>query len=261
MRTGRALAVLSCAAVLATGCGSSSRATAGGDTLRAGVSGEVLVFAASSLKESFGSLAKKFEAGHPGVKVTLNFGASSALANTITQGAPADVFAAASTSTMKTVTTAGEASGAPHVFVRNQLQIAVPKGNPGHVTGLADFGNARLKIALCAVQVPCGAATTAAFAAAGVKPQPDTLEADAKATVAKVVLGEVDAALVYRTDVRAAGDAVQGIDFPEAAKAVNDYPIVVLKGARNAKAAKSFVDFVQSADGRSVLRAAGFALP
>jgi molybdate transport system substrate-binding protein len=267
MRTRRSAAALLLAALLAgapalAGCGAQD----GGGTARSGTgeakpTGTVTVFAASSLKEAFGTLGRDFETANPGLQVTLNFGASSALAQSITQGAPADVFASASPATMKTVTSAGDAAGEPTVFVRNTLRIAVPKGNPGKVTGLADFGRENLKIALCATQVPCGAAAVKVFAAAGVTPRPDTYEQDVKATLSKVTLGEVDAALVYRTDVLAAGDKVEGLEFPEAAKAVNDYPLVVLKKAPNEAAAKAFVAFVSSAHGKQVLSAAGFDTP
>ena len=257
----RVIATLTAAALLVAGCGDSST---GGSTENAAgrkVTGQVVVFAAASLKESFTRIGTEFEAAHPGTTVTFNFGASSTLARNITQGAPADVFAAASPATMKTVTSAGEADGEPAVFVRNQLQIVVPRGNPAKVTGLADFARADLKIALCAKQVPCGAAAERAFAAAGVAPKPDTFEQDVKATLTKVVLGEVDAALVYRTDVRAAGGKVTGVDFPEAARAINDYPIVALKSAPNGVAAGAFVAFVRSAKGQATLAEAGFAAP
>ena len=135
------------------------------------------------------------------------------------------------------------------VFVRNRLEIAVPAGNPGGVTGLADFANPDLTIALCAEEVPCGAAAIKAFAAAGITPAPDTLEQDVKATLTKVELGEVDAALVYRTDVIVAGDAVEGIEFPEAGEAINDYPIVALKDSANIDAARAFVAYVLSEAG------------
>jgi molybdate transport system substrate-binding protein len=137
----------------------------------------------------------------------------------------------------------------------------VPAGNPAKVTGLADFARKDLTIALCAPEVPCGAAADKVFAAAKVTPAPDTLEADVKATLAKVTLGEVDAALVYKTDVIAAGEKVEGIDFPEAADAVNDYPIAVLKDARTPATAQAFVDLVLSAGGQKVLSEAGFQLP
>jgi molybdate transport system substrate-binding protein len=190
--------------------------------------------------------------------VTLNPAASSALAQQITAGSPADVFASASLATMATVVDAGLADGAPVVFVRNRLEIAVPAGNPGHVTGLADFADVELKIAICAPEVPCGAAAVKAFEAAGITPTPDTLEQDVKATLSKVELGEVDAALVYRTDVIAAGSSVEGIEFPEADQAINDYPIVALKNAPNHDAAEAFLEYVLSAAGMAVLAGAGF---
>ncbi|MFG2052895.1 molybdate ABC transporter substrate-binding protein [Micromonospora sp. NPDC048930] len=222
--------------------------------------GRVTVFAAASLTESFTALGKDFEAAHPGTTVTFNFAGSSALATQITQGAPADVFAAASPATMKTVTDAGDAAGTPVTLVRNQLVIAVPKGNPGKVAGLADLAEPGVKVALCAEQVPCGAAAKTALGAAGVRLTPATLEQDVKGALAKVKLGEVDAALVYRTDVRAAAD-LAAVEFPESARAVNDYPIVVLKHAGNPDAARAFVDYVRSAAGRAVLTAAGFQAP
>jgi molybdate transport system substrate-binding protein len=252
----RLLPAVTAAVLLLTGCGDAEDTAAAGDPL----GGPVVVFAAASLKGSFTAIGAAFEQDNPAVKVTFNFGASSTLARNITQGAPADVFAAASPATMRTVTEAGDAA-APEIFARNQLEIAVPAGNPAKVTGLADLGDDDLKIALCAKQVPCGAAAVKAFAAAGLTPKPDTYEQDVKAALAKVILGEVDAALVYRTDVRAAGAKVEGIAFPESAKAVNDYPIVALTRAPNTAAAAAFVTFVRSDAGRRLFTEAGFAVP
>ncbi|GLZ35253.1 molybdate-binding protein [Lentzea sp. NBRC 105346] len=223
--------------------------------------GEITVFAAASLTESFTKLGKDFEAKNPGAKVKFNFAGSSALAQQINQGAPVDVFASAAPANMKQVTDSGAVTASPATFVKNTLQIAVPKGNPGKVSGLADFGNPGLKIALCAEQVPCGAAAKKVFEAAKITAAPDTLEQDVKAVLTKVRLGEVDAALVYRTDVKSAGDSVEGKDFPEADKAVNEYPIAPLAKAPNAGAAKAFVDFVLSEQGRKVLAEAGFTAP
>jgi len=217
----------------------------------------VTVFAAASLTGTFTQLGKDFEAGHQGVKVVFNFAGSSALAQQINQGAPADVFASAAPKNMDQVT----GKGTPTVFATNTLEIAVPKGNPGKVTGLKDFTDQDKKIALCAAQVPCGAAAAKVFTAAGLTPQPDSLEQDVKAALTKVSLGEVDAALVYKTDVLAAKDKVDGIEFPEAAKAINDYPIATLTKAPNADGAKAFVDYVLSDQGKAVLSAAGFDVP
>ncbi|MFD2082509.1 molybdate ABC transporter substrate-binding protein [Actinopolymorpha cephalotaxi] len=225
------------------------------------VSGTITVFAAASLTESFTTLGKEFEAAHPGVTVRLSFGGSSALATQINQGAPADVFASAAPANMDNVTKQGHAAGSPTTFVRNQLVIAVPKGNPQQVKGLDDLTKPGTKVALCAEQVPCGAAAKKALAAAHVKLTPVTLEPDVKGALTKVRIREVDAALVYRTDVRSAASDVDGIEFPESAKAINAYPIVVLKTGRNANGGRAFTDFVLSARGQSVLTRAGFQTP
>ena len=245
------------AALALAGCGSTP------DTAPAGqaVSGTVTVFAAASLTETFTALGEDFEAANPGTTVTFNFAGSSALAQQITQGAPVDVFAAASPATMAVATDAGSVTAAPTVFVRNKLQIAVPAGNPAGITGLADFADDAKAIALCAEQVPCGAAARKAFDAAGITPEPDTLEQDVKAALTKVRLGEVDAALVYETDVEAAGADVEGIAFPEAEQAINDYPIAPLADAPNPGGAAAFIAFVLSDKGRAALTAAGFTAP
>ncbi len=111
---------------------------------------------------------------------------------------------------MKTVTSAGDNSDQPKTFVTNTLEIAVPKGNPGRITGLKDFADADKKIALCAQSVPCGAAAVKVFALAGITPQPDSYETDVSATLQKVAGDEVDAALVYKTDIARADGAVRG---------------------------------------------------
>ncbi|MBO3746216.1 molybdate ABC transporter substrate-binding protein [Streptosporangiaceae bacterium NEAU-GS5] len=215
------------------------------------------VFAAASLTETFTELGKAFEASHPGVTVTFNFGSSATLAQQITQGAPADVFAAASPATMKTVTDASLA-GSPTTFVRNKLQIAVPPDNPAKVASLKDLTDSKVKVALCAEQVPCGAAAKKALDVAGLKVTPVTFEQDVKATLTKVELGEVDAALVYKTDVLSSGGKVNGIDFPEADQAINDYPIAALTKAPGGPLAQQFVDLVLSQQGKDVLTKAGF---
>ncbi|HEX7306459.1 molybdate ABC transporter substrate-binding protein [Lentzea sp.] len=261
--TVRAVAVTAAAALALAGCGSGAQTTTSSSTTSEAskVTGDITVFAAASLTETFTRLGKDFEAANPGTKVKFNFAGSSALAQQLNQGAPADVFASAAPANMKQVTDTGTITGTPTTFVRNKLEIAVPKGNPGKIAGLPDFADAGKKIALCAEQVPCGAAAKKVFEAAGVTPQPDTLEQDVKAVLTKVSLGEVDGALVYKTDVKAAGDKVEGIDFAEADKAVNDYPIAPVAKAPNAAAAKAFVDFVLSDKGKSVLSAAGFVSP
>lgn len=247
----RTAALLTAAlALTAASCGNDASA---GD----GMSGTVTVFAAASLTGTFTQLGKDFEAANPGAKVNFNFAGSSALAKQITEGAPADVFASAAPKNTAQVTDAVT----PVTFATNKLEIAVPKGNPARITGLADFAKPALKLALCAEQVPCGAAAAKVFEVAGIRAQPDSLEQDVKAALTKVRLGEVDAALVYRTDVKAAADEVEGIEFAEADKAINEYPIALLGEAPNAAGGKAFIDFVRSDRGRKVLTEAGFEVP
>jgi molybdate transport system substrate-binding protein len=257
---------LTLAATLA-GCGSGDPATPAASTTASapasaagGESGTLTVFAAASLTGTFTELGKTFKAAHPGTSVRFNFGSSATLAQQIVQGAPADVFAAASPATMKTVTDASLAS-APTIFVRNTLQITVPADNPAKIDNLKDLTDPKVKVALCAEQVPCGAATIKALDAAGLKITPVTLEQDVKAALTKVELGEVDAGLVYRTDVIASAGKVQGIDFPESAQAINDYPIATLSKAPAPELAKQFVDLVLSPQGTDVLTKAGFEAP
>lgn len=114
---------------------------------------------------------------------------------------------------------------------------------------------------LCDKEVPCGAAAQKALEASDLKLTPVSYEQDVKAALTKVELKEADAAVVYKTDVHAAGDKVDSVEFPESADAINDYPITLLKDAQNAEAAKAFIALVQSAEGQQVLTAAGFLKP
>ena len=261
-RWGRALLGLLGAVALLAGCAAGSPDRA--DASAAGPTGRVTVFAAASLTDTFTALADQLEAAHPGLDVVLSFGGSSGLAQQVVAGAPADVLATASTATMDTATmdtVSGDVAGPPVVFARNRLQVVVPAGNPGQVAGLADLAGPKLRVALCAPQVPCGAAAGTAFARAGVTPAPDTLEQDVRAVLIKVRLGEADAGVVYRTDVLAAGDTVEGIDLPDEDQVAGDYPIAVLTDAPNPVAAQAFVDLVLSDAGRKVLRDVGFEVP
>lgn len=221
------------------------------------LTGRITVFAAASLTDVFGEFESRFEELNPQVEVVTSFAGSSSLAEQILQGAPADVFASADLATMETVEDEGAASGAA-AFASNTLQIVVPSGNPGGVSGLEDLARTDLAIALCEEAVPCGAASAAVLEAAGVPAAPDTLEQDVTSVLTKVRLGEADAGLVYRTDVIAAGDSVEGIGFAGAGEAVNVYPIAVLTDAPNPAAASAFADFVLSDDARATLDRAGF---
>ncbi|GAA4988907.1 molybdate ABC transporter substrate-binding protein [Kitasatospora paranensis] len=242
-----------------TSAASPSAATAAASaSSTAKVGGTVTVFAAASLKEAFTTIGKQFEAAHPGTEVVFDFAGSDALAASIVNGAPADVFAAASPATMKTVTDKGDAAGTPTTFVRNQLEIATVPGNPHHIASLQDLAEPGLKVVLCAKEVPCGAAAQKALAAGNVQVTPVGYEQDVKAALTEVELKEADASLVYQTDVKSAAGKVDGVAFPEASSAVNDYPIAPLTHAPNSAGAGAFVALVKSPDGQKVLTDAGF---
>jgi molybdate transport system substrate-binding protein len=243
--------------LLLAGCGGGSQ-PAGGAPSASAESGTLTVLAAASLTETFTGLEKQFEAAHPGVDVRLNYAGSSDLAQQIVNGAPADVFAAASDATMKTVTDAGLAAGTPTVFATNVLQIATAPGNPKAIGSFADLAEPDLKVVVCAPQVPCGAATEKIEKATGVALSPVSEEADVRSTLGKVTSGDADAGLVYVTDVSAAKGSVQGVSFPEADQATTNYPITVVKNAPQARLAQQFVDLVTGAEGQQALKTAGF---
>lgn len=223
-------------------------------------SGKIIVFAAASLTGTFTTLGRQFEAAHPGTTVAFDFGASSTLAAQIVQGAPADVFASAAPKNMDQVVTAKDAAD-PTVFATNDMEIAVPPGNPAKITKLSDLAGKGVKVVLCGAAVPCGVTARKVFTNAGLTVTPVSDEADVKSTLTKVELGEADAGIVYVTDVLAAGSKVRGITIPAAVNATTSYPIAALTHSQNHALATAFVDYVLSADGEAVLAGAGFAKP
>jgi molybdate transport system substrate-binding protein len=222
---------------------------------------EVSVFAAASLTAAFRAVGAAYEAAHPGTKVTFNFAGSPTLVQQIREGAPADVFASADEATMQTLVEAGAVSGTPRIFAGNRLQIAVAKGNPHRITGLADLARPGLVVVLCGDTVPCGRYGLEAFARAGAKAPAGSREPDVKAVLNKVALGEADAGLVYATDVRAARERVGGVDIPTDHDVVARYPIAALRDAAHAEAARAFIAFVLSDPGTKILGEYGFQRP
>jgi molybdate transport system substrate-binding protein len=245
-------------AVVLAACSSPSQAPGTGG---AAEQRTLTVFAAASLTESFTALEKTFEQQNAGVDVVLNYGGSSDLAQQIVNGAPADVFAAASDATMRTVTDAQLTAGAPTVFATNVLQIATAPGNPKGVAAFADLAKPELKIVVCAPQVPCGSAAATIERSTGVDIPAVSEEPDVKSVLSKVSSGNADAGLVYVTDVNASKGQVQGVSFPESAAAKTNYPIAVVKNAPQAELAQQWVQLVEGQDGASVLGAQGFGRP
>ncbi|KRD44582.1 hypothetical protein ASE38_10820 [Cellulomonas sp. Root930] len=245
-------AVLLALAACATDAPASAPATADG------ITGELTVFAAASLQGPFDEIAARMAEQHPGVAVhPVTYDGSSTLAAQLVGGASADVFASADEDTMAEVVGLDYAT----VFARNTLQIVVAPRNPLRIGSLADvaaLSSSGGKVVLCAPEVPCGSASRTVLDGAGLALTPVSEEQNVKAVLTKVQTGDADAGLVYRTDVLAAGDTVAGVRFPEAASAVNSYPIVALT---HSDAAQAFVDLVLSAEGQRILADHGFTAP
>jgi molybdate transport system substrate-binding protein len=242
------------AVLLLTGC------TMYGEPAPPEPQGTLVVFAAASLAETFDQLEIQFERLHPRLDVVMNYGGSAALATQIVEGAPADFFVSASEEAMEPIIDAG-LTAHPVDLATNSLMIAVPPGNPGDVDGLRDLSRPELAIALCAVEVPCGALAARVLDAAGVVPSVDSYEQDALAVLTKVELDEVDAALVYRTDVLAAGDRVEGIEFPGAEDATTLYQYAAPTSGANSTASSAMSMYLQGEWVRQLLEEAGFGAP
>ncbi len=256
-------------ALTLAGCGSGDESPRGGDSSPTNSSssdggeleGDLTVFAAASLKKTFTQIGTQFEKDHPGVQLSYNFAGSSDLVAQIQQGAPADVFASADEKNMTKATDDSLTASDPVKFASNTLEIAVPPGNPAKIASLQDLAKPGVKLVVCAPEVPCGSATTKVESAAGLDLKPVSEEQNVTDVLGKVIAGEADAGLVNVTDVKGAGDKVEGIEFPQASAAVNVYPIATLKDSRNQAAANAFVEAVTSAAGQRVLADAGFGKP
>jgi molybdate transport system substrate-binding protein len=220
-----------------------------------------MVFAAASLKKTFTEIGERMTTDNPGTDVEFSFAGSSDLVTQLTNGAPADVFAAADTKNMDKVKQANLLSGDPVNFASNTLTIVTAPGNPKHIASFKDLAQPGLLVVVCAPQVPCGSATQKVEDATGVKLSPVSEESQVTDVLNKVTSGEADAGLVYVTDALAAGDKVTAVAFPESSGAVNTYPIAVLKQTKNPDLAKKFVDLVNGEAGQKILSAAGFAKP
>ena len=246
------------AAVAVAGCSSSGPGSSSPSTSSpASPTGSITVFAAASLMGTFTQLGKQFDAAHPGDTVKFSFGASSALAEQINSGAPADVFASAATKNMDQVVTTGNASN-PQNFAQNIMEVAVPPNNPAKVTSVNDLAKSSVKVALCQPQVPCGVVAAQVFKNAKLTVKPVTLQPDVKSVLTQVELGNVDAGVVYVTDAQAAGSKVKGVTIPASVNATTTYPIAALTHSKLPSIAQAFVAYVLSPQGEQVLKAAGF---
>ena len=261
--------ILSSIAVVAgpAGCGGSGggAASGGGE----GDTDTLTVFAASSLTDAFGELEERFEEQNPGVEVRQSFESSSTLLTQIQQGAPADVFAPAAREEMRTAAQDGLVAGEPEVFVKNREVIMVPEENPARIESLRDLSKPGIKLVMAEDGVPAAdyalEIVSEASAEYGSGFRQDVLsnvvsrEADVRASVSRVVLGDADATFGYASDYTPdIRDRVRVIRIPENLNIIAVYPIAVLEDANDPELARKWVELVVSGEGRRVLEKWGF---
>jgi molybdate transport system substrate-binding protein len=274
--------VLAVAALLAltllAACGDDAADTAQGTTATSAATappsleGELTVFAASSLTDAFNNLGKQFSAAHPGTKVSFSFASSSALAVQVNEGAPADVFASADEANMKIAADKGSV-GAAAIFVQNAPVVVVPMGST-KVQSFADVAKPGVRLVLAGKDVPIGKYARQVLANAsaanggisidfGNKALANVLseEANVRAVLSKVQLGEADAGVVYKTDVAAAGGDVKQIEIPQQYNVVADYFIAPVKASKHRELAAAFIAYLQSDSAQAVLEKYGFGAP
>jgi molybdate transport system substrate-binding protein len=234
------------------------------------VSGEIVVFAASSLTDAFQDMAYTFEQANPTARLTFNFGASSQLAAQLGQGAIADVFASADTLQMDNARKSAALAAPEHIFASNHLVLITPKDNPAHINSLKDLATPGVKFVTAQPGVPIGAYTAEMCDKAAADPsygsdfkskvESNTVseEGDVRQVVSKVQLGAADAAIVYMTDatphVRTRLNVVQ---LPDSVQIVASYPIAVARG-HNPSGGEAFVAYVLGPNGQAILKKWGF---
>jgi molybdate transport system substrate-binding protein len=225
------------------------------------LAGDITVFAAASLTESFTEVGEAFAAANPDATATFSFDASSALVQQIVEGAPADVFASADTANMDKLTDAELRGTEPVVFATNVMTIIVAADNPLGITGVEDLVDSDTKVVVCAAEVPCGNYATQIFDAAGVEVTPVSLEQNVRGVVTKVTAGEADAGIVYLTDVISTDDAADMVEIPEEINIVAEYPIAAVAGSEHHEVDQAFINFLLGDEGQAILADYGFGSP
>ena len=246
---------------------------AGPDGARASAGAvELAVFAAASLRDALAAVTTEYEATSPGVRITLSTDASSSLRAQIEQGAPADLFLSADQAEPEALVSAGLTDGPALTFAGNTLALIVPHDNPARLTGPRDLARPGLKIVAAGDKVPITAYARQVVArlaslpgypagfAADYDANVVSREQNVRAVLARIELGEADAALVYRTD-GLASHLVQMVELPAQAAVQVAYAGVVLKSSSEPVAARAFLDWLAGPAGTMVLAGFGFLAP
>lgn len=261
-RRGWPVALAAAVLLVVASCGGASNSGSNkSNNSGAQLHGTLTVLAAASLNDAFDEIGQQFHKMHPGVEVKFSYAGSSSLVTQIKQGITADIFASADATNMSAVTSAGLASGQPRTLAHNLLEIMTERGNPKNIRTIQNLANPGLKVVLCAPAVPCGRYAAEMFQKAGVTVHPVSEETSVSGVVTKITLGEADAGVVYKTDVKAAGETVSGVAIPAKQNVQATLSIVKLKDAPNSQAAEAFINYVLSSAGRNTLEGFGFTAP
>lgn len=244
------------AAALVLALGAATTGCSGG-----GNDESLTVLAAASLSGTFSELEQAFHEEHPGVDVRLSFDSSATLAGQVVEGAPADVLATADEQTMESAVAAGATDGRPTAFASNRLVLVVPDDNPARIHSVADLDKKGVDYVVCVPSAPCGHIAVAALDEAGIDAPAASEEADVKAVLSKVMLGEADAGLVYSTDALDAGESVRTFEISSSPATTTRYFVAALRDPASPELARDWVDLVLSKRGQKVLADAGFGSP
>lgn len=251
---------------------SSEVATRAGQTSASGVAVELTIYAAASLKDALAEIERAYEAAVPGTTLTVATDSSSTLRTQIEQGAPADVFLSADQTNPGVLVDGGLADGDIVNFARNRLTIIVPADNPAGVESPEDLARSGVKVVAAGDEVPITRYTRQAVTTLAAQPGYPadyvgayaanivSKEENVKAMVAKIELGEGDAAIVYVTDAMAAS-GVATIEIPAAANVAATYAGVVVDGSARPTLAHAFLAWLTGPDGAAILEAFGFQRP
>jgi molybdate transport system substrate-binding protein len=266
---------LSLVIVLLLGLAACNSQESGSGETDASGSGRLVIFSAASLTEAFTELAQTFKLDHPEVEIILNFAGSQQLAQQLSQGAPADIFASANERQMEAAITAERVSaGSEQIFATNRLVIIFPADNPENIESINDLANPDLRLILAAPEVPVGqyaqdflemAAADPAYGPvfmSGVEGNIVSYEENVRAVLSKVVLGEADAGIVYQSDLRAeSAESIGRLSIPDSLNKIATYPIAPISSISRPELAAEFIEFVLSPAGQAILADSGFSPP
>jgi molybdate transport system substrate-binding protein len=223
------------------------------------------VAAASSLTGVLEELGADFGDAHPDVRIELTFGASSANAAQVLEGAPVDVVASADAASMDRLVEEDLVSGDVVVLARNRLVVITPPDDPAAIRSLADLADlpGGAHVSLCGRSVPCGRYAAIVLDRAGIDIPEDRVSRgqSAAATTSAVTEGDAVAGIVYATDAAAAGDSVRVVTIPPGLGPLVTYPVAVLEQGGAPDAARAFVEHLTSDEAWPAFERHGFLPP